>query len=376
MDDTPGKPRPGETSPPPNREPGPNPASPPPPAPPPGARNRGRLRAIFAAVTLVVILAGVLVYYFIFIDPYESTDDAFVEAHVTTVSPRVPGFVTRLLVDDNQQVKLGEPLVELDASDYQAREAQSQADLATAQAQLEQAKAQIAVDEAKAEQQRAALISAQAESERAAADLKRFESAGGQAVSQSQLDLARTAARSTAATVQVVQAQSRAADAQVALSKVSVDAASARVKQAQASLDLAKLNVSYTQVTAATNGRVTQRTVEPGLNVQAGQALMALVPNDVWIVANFKETQLTYMRPNQPVEVRIDAYPGHKFKGHVDSIQSGTGSRFSLLPPENAVGNYVKVVQRVPVKIVLDEALDPQLDISPGMSVEPKVKVK
>ena len=293
-----------------------------------------------------------------------------------TVSPRVPGFVTKLLVQDNQRVKAGDVLVELDPKDYEARVAQARADLATARAQSEQAKAQIAVEEAKAEQQQAAVAAVEAEKLRAEADLKRFEAVETRAVSQSQRDLAQAQARSTTANLEVSRNQAKAAVAQVALSRVSADAAAARVEQAQALLDLAELNLSYTRVTAAVDGRVTMRTVEPGINVQAGQALMALVPEEVWIVANFKETQLAYMRTNQPVTIRIDAYPGHKFKGRVDSIQSGTGARFSLLPAENAVGNYVKVVQRVPVKIVLDEKPDPQLDIAPGMSVEPKVKVK
>lgn len=331
---------------------------------------------MIAAVVGVLVLAAMVGYYFEFLAPYQTTDDAFVEAHVTTVSPRVPGFVTKLLVQDNQQVSEGEVLVELDPKDYEVRVAQAEADLATASAQLEQAKAQIAVDEAKAEQQQAATVAAEAESERAAADLKRFETVASEAVSQSQIDLARAQARVTAADVLVTSNQTKAAGAQVSLSHVSVDAAAARVQQAQATLDLARLNLSYTKVTALTNGRVTMRTVEAGVNVQAGQALMALVPRDVWVVANYKETQLTDMRTNQPVTIRLDAYPGRKFKGHVDSIQSGTGAVFSLLPAENAVGNYVKVVQRVPVKIVFDEPLEPELDIAPGMSVEPSVKVK
>jgi membrane fusion protein (multidrug efflux system) len=266
--------------------------------------------------------------------------------------------------------------VELDPRDYEVRVAQAQADLATANAQLEQAKSQIAVDEAKAEQQQAATVAAEAESERAAADLKRYETVASEAVSQSQIDLARAQARTTAANVLVTSNQTKAATAQVTLSRVSVDAAKARVEQAQSSLDLAGLNLSYTKVTALTNGRVTMRTVEAGVNVQIGQALMALVPDEAWVVANFKETQLAHMRTNQPATIRLDAYPGRSWKGHVDSIQSGTGAAFSLLPAENAVGNYVKVVQRVPVKIVLDEPFDPQLDMAPGMSVEPRVKVK
>ena len=170
--------------------------------------------------------------------------------------------------------------------------------------------------------------------------------------------------------------QTNAAEAEVVLSEAGVETATAAVQQAEARLQQAELNFSYTKIIAPMDGRVTARTVQPGNYVQPGQALLALVPKDVWVTANFKETQLTYMRPGQPVELRVDAYPNRKFKGHVDSLQAGTGARFSLLPPENAVGNYVKVVQRVPVKIVFDDPLPDGLDIAPGMSVVPEVKVR
>ena len=232
------------------------------------------------------------------------------------------------------------------------------------------------MDEAKAEQQKAAVVAAQAESARAAADLTRYQSVESRAISRSQLDQATAQQRTTAATVEVAGSQAKAAEAQAELSRVSEAAAEARVEQARAKLRQAELNLSYAKVTAPIAGRVTQRTVEAGIYVQTGQALLALVPDEVWVVANFKENQLERMRPGQPVSIRIDAYPGHEFKGHVDSIQAGSGARFSLLPPENALGNYVKVVQRVPVKIVFDETLDATLDIAPGLSVAPKVKVE
>ncbi|MGB7769198.1 MAG: HlyD family secretion protein, partial [Verrucomicrobiia bacterium] len=141
-------------------------------------------------------------------------------------------------------------------------------------------------------------------------------------------------------------------------------------------LHQAELNLSYTKVTAPEDGRVTRRAVEEGAYVQPGQALMAIVPHQYWVIANFKEIQLTHMRPGQPVEIKVDAYPQFKIKGHVDSIQSGAGARFSLFPPENATGNYIKVVQRVPVKIVFDDDPQTQLALGPGMSVDPKVRVK
>jgi membrane fusion protein (multidrug efflux system) len=318
----------------------------------------------------------ILIWYLIFVAPYESTDDAFIEGFVTLVSPRVPGLVLRLSVTDNQRVKEGDLLVEIDSKDYVTRFERARADLANTEAQLEQAKAQVAVDEAKAGQQHAAVIAAEAEAGRAGADLKRYESVESRAVSRIQLTLAETQARSTSANLEVARNQAKSADAQASLSRVSVAAAVARVQQAKASLDQAQFDLSYTKVLAPVSGRVTRRTVEQGIWVQTGQSLLALVPDDVWVVANYKETQLGDMRPGQEVSMRVDAFPGQTFMGKVDSIQSGTGARFSLLPPENAVGNFVKVVQRVPVKIVFDHPVRPEFEIAPGMSVVPKVRVK
>jgi membrane fusion protein (multidrug efflux system) len=155
-----------------------------------------------------------------------------------------------------------------------------------------------------------------------------------------------------------------------------VETAAAAVQQSEARVRQAELNLSYTQVTAPEDGQVTRRVVEKGAYIQPGQSLLAIVPRHYWVIANFKETQLTHMRAGQPVEVVVDAYPDHKFSGHVESIQSGAGARFSLFPPENATGNYIKVVQRVPVKIVLDDSPEGGLALGPGMSVAPKVRVK
>ena len=350
-------------------------ASPTTPAPPPPRKHRRRL-PIFLGLGALILVAGGIAYYLLFIAPYEDTDDAFIEGHVTFVSPRVSGQVIRLLVRDNPRVKEGDLRVEIDPSDYQARVAQASANLASAQSQLEQAKAQVAVDEAKVQQQQAAVTAVEAEALRAEADRKRYLDVQGLAVSQSQRDLAQAQASSSSANVEAAREQVKAAEAQVSLSRASLETATAGVKQAEASLQLAELNLSWTKVVAPQNGRVARRTVEQGAYLQTGQSMLAIVPEDVWILANFKEIQLTHMRPGQPVRIHIDAYPQRDYKGKVDSLQPGTGARFSLLPPENAVGNYVKVVQRVPVKIVFDEPLDPQLDIAPGLSVEPKVRVK
>ena len=344
---------------------------------PPPPRKRGhRRKVLIAAVAALILLAAAVFYYHVCIAPYESTDDAFVDGYVTLISPRVPGQVTRLLVTDNQEVKKDDVLVEIDPRDYEASLAQAKADLAAAQSQSDQSQAQVKVSEARVAQAQAAVTAAEAEARRATDDLKRYESVESKAVSESAIDLAQAQARSANANLEAARSQTNAAEAEVTLSEAGVETATAAVQQAEAKLQQAGLNLSYTKIIAPLDGRITARTVQPGNYVQPGQALLALVPKDVWVVANFKETQLTYMKPGQPVELSVDAYPNRKFKGKVDSLQAGTGARFSLLPPENAVGNYVKVVQRIPVKIVFDEEMPTNLDIAPGMSVEPEVRVK
>ena len=345
--------------------------------PPPnkGAAQKRRRQMLAAAAALVVALAAG-VYYFRFVLPYESTDNAFLEGTVIPMASQVPGRVAELLVKDNQAVKQGDVLLKIDPRDYETSLAQARADLAAASSRVEQAKAQVNASQAKVTQAQATVVAADAESQRAADDLKRYESVDSSAVSRSAFDLAQSQARAASANVEAARSQAKAAEADVALSAAGVETASAAVQQAEARLQQAELNLSYTQVTAPEDGRVTRRVVEMGAYIQPGQALMAIVPRRYWVIANFKETQLTHMRIGQPVEVVVDAYPDHKLKGHIESIQSGAGARFSLFPPENATGNYIKVVQRVPVKIVLDNDPDAGLALGPGMSVVPKVRVK
>jgi membrane fusion protein (multidrug efflux system) len=331
---------------------------------------------VIGLTAAVVILAVVVVYYVVFIAPYESTDDAFIDGYVTYLSSRVPGQVAQLRVTDNQLVNEGDVLVELDPRDYETSLATAQADLATAQSQLAEAKAQVHVSDAKVAQAQAAVTAADAENRRAAADLTRYETVESRAVSKTAFDFAQARARSDAADLDAANSQVKAAQAQEVLSEAAVDTAAAAVQQYQAKVRQAELNLSYTKIIAPVAARVTARSVSVGNYVEPGQALLALVPTNVWVTANFKETQLTYMRPGDAVEIHIDPYPNRNFQAKIDSLQAGSGARFSLLPPENAVGNYVKVVQRVPVKIVFDEPLPADLDIAPGMSVEPKVKVK
>jgi membrane fusion protein (multidrug efflux system) len=359
------------------RRPNPNGDEKIPTGPPPnmGAAKK-RLRRTLAAVAALVVALAAGVYYVWFVVPFQSTDDAFIEGYVIPIAPKVPGYVAQLLITDNQEVKKGDVLLKIDSRDYETSLAQTRADLAAAHSQVDQAQAQVKASQAKVAQAQAAVVAADAENQRAADDLKRYESVDNSAVSRSAFDAAQSRARTAKANLEGARSQAQAAEAEVTLSEAGVETASAAVHQAEARLRQAELNLSYTQVTAPEDGRVTRRVVEQGAYIQPGQALMAIVPRQYWVIANFKETQLTHMRPGQPVEIKVDAYPQFKFKGHVDSIQSGAGARFSLFPPENATGNYIKVVQRVPVKIVLDDDPNMQLALGPGMSVDPKVRVK
>jgi len=329
-------------------------------------------------IGFVVLVVGALsaFYYVNFVALFESTDDAFIDGHVTTIAPQVSGRVARVLVKDNQYVQAGDLLVQIDPSDLQAKLEQQRADLASANGRLAQAKAQFTADKARIEQEKANIIAAEAEAKRAEADSKRYDAVGIAGESQSQLDLAATQARSAAAQLVVAKNRDLAAEAQVSVDQAAIQSAEAEVQSSEAAVHQAELDLSYTQVRAHVSGYVTHRTVEADSYVQPGQALLALVPKNVWVTANFKETQLAHMCAGQPVTVRVDAYPQAKFTGRVDSIQDGAGARFSLFPPENATGNYVKVVQRVPVKIVLDDSRRDGFILGPGMSVVPKVHVR
>ncbi len=337
------------------------------------SKTKGRMVMLVFALVVGVASAA---YYVRFVVPFESTDNAFIEGYVIPMASQVPGRVAELLVRDNQAIKQGDVVLKIDPRDYEASLAQAHADLAAARSRLDQAKAQVRASEAKFAQALATITAAEAENRRAADDLKRYESVERRAVSKSAVDLAQSQAQAAKANSEAVRSQAKAAEAEVGLSEAGVETASAAVQQAEAKLRQAELNLSYTELVAPEDGRVTRRVVEKGAYIQPGQALMAIVPRRYWVIANFKETQLTHMRVGQPVKVVVDAYPGRKIKGHVESMQSGAGARFSLCPPENATGNYIKVVQRVPVKIVLDDLPENDLALGPGMSAVPKVRVK
>ncbi len=326
-----------------------------------GRRNNRFVRIMLLVGPLLIV--ALTVCYFIALHPYESTDDAFIDGHAIQISPKVAGRVWQVLITDNQFVKKGDPLVQIDARDFDVAQAQARASLAAAQSRLLQARSQLIVSQAAAEQDQAAVGSAEAEAKRAQQDLQRYQAVESRAVSREQVDAAVAAAQSTAAALEVAHKKADTSQAQVALSRSQIGSAEAEVQQAEATVRQAGLNTSYAAISAPEDGWVTHRSVENGEYVQVGQALLAVVQSNVWITANFKETQLTDMKPGQPVSIQVDAYPRQRFTGQVDSIQAGTGAQFSLLPPENAAGNYVKVVQRVPVKIVFDQGA-----VSPGNS--------
>ena len=374
-------------------------------------KKPGRRKGLLIVTALVLIGAVVGGIWWYLGRGLESTDDAFVDGEIASLAPRVGGTVLKVLVDDNQHVAAGQVLVEVDPADYQvavesaqaglaaaeARAANARADLeltrATAGPDLQAAEAQVGVAQAGLAQAQAGITAAEAVAERARADATRYQDlaqrdfASRQRFDQAQADAkggeaqvqAAKAAEATAqAQIAQAQAQRAAKDTvaqQVALKEAMARAAEGEVAAAKAALDQARLNLSYTKVTAPAEGWITKKAVQPGDVAQKDQTLASLVFGAPYVTANFKETQLGAMRPGQPVELKVDAYPGLRLKGHVDSVQRGTGARFSLMPPENATGNYVKVVQRVPVKIVLDEPPPADRPLSLGMSVVPTVRV-
>lgn len=314
-------------------------------------------RYIFSFLTVIAILAGA---YFIYgMLGYQSTDDAYVETTTVTVSPKVSGQIDKVLIVDNQSVKKGDIVAVIDQEDYKVKVAQAQA--AYDRALLNQNNAQ------------ANLNAANSEIELAKKDVERYENlykAG--AVSKQTLDKARTSLDSIKAKYTIAEQAILSSDP-----AQNAKVADADLNVLKAQLDAAQLALKYTEIVAPIDGTVSNKKVERGMMVQPGTPLFVIVPNQVWIVANFKETQLEKMQKGQKVDIKIDTYPHKIFKGEVESIQRSSGAKSSLFPPENAVGSFVKIVQRIPVKIVFTEKIDPdEYAIIPGMSVVPKVKIR
>ena len=331
---------------------------------------------IFLLVIAALALAGGV--YFLYARQFEDTDDAFIDGHVVPISPQVSARVAAVHIDDNTRVHAGDLMVELDPTDYQVAVAQAKGAEAAMAGKLVQARsgvpsARSAVVEAQAE-----VDAAQVNFDNADRDLKRFQGLDERAKSQQQLDNATAAQRRAKADLEQAKAKLTTAQSQVATAEANVTAAGGDLQKAQADTQRATVNLGYCQIKAPCDGKVTNKSVDPGMYVTPATQLFQVVPYDVWVVANFKETQLTHMQAGQPVTIGVDAYPDREFRGTVQSFQSGTGSRFSIIPAENATGNFVKVVQRVPVKITFDgdANADPKHLLSPGMSVEPKVRIR
>ncbi|HUI84120.1 MAG TPA: HlyD family secretion protein [Candidatus Binatia bacterium] len=382
-------------------------------------------------VFLVAIVAVVLVGWFWWESrQWEDTDDAEIDGHIYPISARVSGQVIKVNFDDGQIVRKGDVLVVIDPTDYTValeraradyQDAQAQADAArygvpvssvgstsqirSATADMASARAGVAAAQKEAEAAQSQVTEAEADAQKLNTDVERYRQLlGKREISQQQFDAATAAATAANATVQARQAALLAAESQVKMAQSRIEQANAELRNAQATpntvaatkskaasadaqalrykaaLDQAQLNLSYTTIAAPVDGVVGKRSVQVGSNVAVGQDLMAIVPlRDVWVTANFKETQLAHMQPGQPVKIKVDTYGGRKWDGHVSNVGGATGAKFSLLPPENATGNYVKVVQRIPVRIDFDGNDKPDFNrdglLRPGMSVEPDVRV-
>jgi len=386
-------------------------------------RSRPYAKPIMIVIIVLLLVGGFFAYRYF--TSYESTDDAQIDGHLMPISARIPGYVIRVNVDDNQYVQKGAVLAEIDPRDYQIAVEKAQADLSDAQAtaqslrinvpiinvntasqvsasqaDVENAQAGISASQQEYDAAQAQLVQAQANDAKAQSDLARYKQlVEKQEISQQLYDTAVAQASVTRAAVSAAKSSAAAAEQevhqarakllqaqanlrssqtgpqQVAQTRARAESALATVQQKQAALDQAQLNLQYTKITAPVDGVVTKN-AEVGMNVQAGQQLFNVVPlNDVWVTANFKETQLKHMQVRQRAEVKVDAN-GRTYKAHVDSIAGSSGARLSLLPPENATGNYVKVVQRIPVKLVFDPGENSDHLLRLGMSCEPKVFVK
>ncbi|PLR31683.1 multidrug export protein EmrA [Chimaeribacter californicus] len=345
-------------------------------------KRPGKKPLIILGIVVAVMVVVALVWWFMTRNQV-TTDDAFTEGDAVTIAPKVSGYVTDLAVKDNQPVKKGQLLVKIDPRDAVAERDRAQAQLGMAQSQLHQAEVQLALAKVQYPAQLAQAKAQQARAEanlvNAQADYKRQRGVDPRATTQRNIDAANAQLRTANAELENAKAQVQVAaqvQLQIRQAEANVEAARQQVAQANAQLETANLNLSYTEVRAPFDGYVTKRNVQLGTLVQAGSSLFSLVSRDIWVTANFKESQLERMNPGDKVMVTVDAYPDMELHGHVDSIQQGSGSRFSAFPSENATGNYVKIVQRVPVKIVIDSGLNPDLPLPLGLSVEPKVTVE
>lgn len=327
----------------------------------------------------VTIIIMSFIGYFL-LSNSESTDDAFIEANIVSISPKLSGYITEVLVRDNELVEAGQKLLIIDDVDYQNAYQKALASLDAANAQLEIAKENLELTKISApsnhESIKSQVETAKVNYEHAAQDLKRIQGLDTLTLTQKDRDNAIANEKATRSQLEEAQARFKAASTvsqTIAIAEENITQLTALVHQAEAALEDAKQKLTDTVIVAPQKGRITSKMAQKGMHVEPGENLLSLVMPEVWVIANFKETQLEKIREGQKVKIKIDAFPSTNLTGKVDSIQNSTGSRLSLFPPENATGNYVKVIQRVPVKIVFDMQPDANLPIVPGMSVVPTV---
>jgi membrane fusion protein, multidrug efflux system len=336
----------------------------------------------FVVIGAVIAVLGLFfgVRYWMYASTHEDTDDAYVTGNTHQISSRITGTVEQVLVDDNWHVTAGQPLLKLDPRDYEVALTQDRANYLQAKAQLVQANAQIPLVEAQLAQAQAQADSSKANSDYLERTFERNSQLfyqGRGVISKQDLDTAQSQAQTNLASYKASEAAVTVAKENLKVAQAQQQAASAQVDAAQAQVQNAELQLSYCTIVAPVSGRIAQKTVQTGNRVSVGQALMAVAEDDVWILANLKETQLERVRVGQPVDIKIDALPHYRFKGRVDSLQPGSGSNFALLPPDNATGNFIKIVQRVPVKVLFDpESIKGLSDkIVAGLSAVPSIAV-
>ena len=336
---------------------------------------------VLGIVILLAIIAGGV--YWLLTRNLESTDDAYTDGNAIAFAAKVSGYVTQLNIDDNTFVHKGDLLLKIDPRDYVASRDQAQAALSLAKSQLSSAQVDLEITRTRAPatllQAQAQLAQAQANQGQAQRDYNRLHSVDPRATTQTNIDQANAQLASNGAQVKSAQAQVQIASLvqqTIQAGEDTVTQRQAQVEQAEANLESAEVNLSYTELRAPQDGRITRRNVDLGTFVQAGQQVFYIVTPQVWVTANFKETQLADMRPGQQVSMDVDAYPNLRLHGHIDSIQEGSGARFSAFPAENATGNFVKIVRRVPVKIIIDSGLDNDHGLPLGISVTPTITVR
>ena len=355
--------------------------------------NTRRKKIGFVILTSTILIGAVVLFFYLrYKATHITTDDAFIDGHIHTIAARIKGSVNSISVQDNQRVKKGDLLIEIDPADYDVKVSEASSGVHAEQSKLEEVEARIQAAKMQMAELKAAIETAKANRELQAANVQQAEKDAKRAENLYKLEtISKDRYEKTLTAYTVALAQVKAAQEQLKQAEKALDTQTSVVKQAEAlrasqlslirekeaKLDAAQLSYGYTKIYAPSDGYITKKSVEVGNQIEVGQPLMAVVAlDDIWVTANYKETQLQNVRPGQKVKFKVDTYPGKKFTGKVESIMSGTGAVFSLFPPENATGNYVKVVQRIPVKIVPDKGTDTEHVLRIGMSVVPTILIR